>query len=346
MTFLWPGMLWMALLLPVLGILYAWVSRRRREAVLRYSGLASARQALGPGGAWRRHIPAGLVLCALAALIMAGARPMAAVSLPRQQQTVILTMDVSASMGATDVLPSRLGASQAAAKRFVQDLPVGVKVGVVTYSGSATLVQVPTRRREDVLTAIDRFQVQRSTAIGSGILVALGTIFPEASSLLAADATRNRHGGIAPEALGLPDSQDSPPVAPGSFESAVIVLLSDGENNAGPAPMEAAQLAARRGVKVFTVGFGSKAGGIVSYEGWSMRVHLDEDTMKRIADITRGEYFSASSNADLKAVYQTLKTRLAIETALTEITVLFAYLSGLLMVTATALSLWWFGRLA
>ena len=254
-------------------------------------------------------------------------------------------MDVSGSMSATDVAFDRITASQVAAKTFAHELPRGVRIGVVAYGGSAHLVQAPTLSREDVLAAIDRFQLQRGTAIGSGIMVALATIFPDAG-IDVSQLSGQRNQAWRPGGLGRVDPPAFKPVAPGSYGSAVIVLLTDGQNTAGPDPMDAAQMAASRGVKIFTVGFGSKDGGVISFEGWSMRVRLDEDTMKKVANLTQGEYFYAGSGTDLKKVYEALQSRLVFEKKETEITALFTYLAGVLMLLATALSLWWFGRVA
>lgn len=185
------------------------------------------------------------------------------------------------------------------------------------------------------------------TAIGSGIVVGLATLFPDAGiDLSKITGQRNMPRAMQPPG---PDGADLPeftPVPPGSYESAVMVLLTDGQNTVGPDPLEAAQMAAGRGVKIFTVGFGTKDGEIIGFEGWSMRVRLDEDTMKKVANLTLGEYFYAGSGTDLKKVYEALKSRLVFQKKEAEVTALFAYLAGLLMLTAATLSFWWFGRVA
>src|SRR5215467_6169741 len=283
MKFLWSEMLWVALLLPLLVVLYLWLMRRRKKTVVRYPGLALVRDALGKAHAWRRHVPAVLLLAAFAALIVAGARPTASMILPTQSQTIIMAMDVSGSMRATDVAPDRISASRTAAKDFVSALPPSVRIGVVAYSGTALLVQAPTHNRDDVLAAIDRFHPQRGTAIGAGLLVALATIFPEINI----DAPMVSGQRNTPRALERDDHvptdvrQDLTPVPPGSYEEAAILLMTDGQNTTGPDPMQVAQMAADRGVKVFTVGFGTEEGEIISIEGWSMRVRLDETTLKK-----------------------------------------------------------------
>ena len=177
-SFLWPQFLWLLLILPLLVLLYWWLLRRRKQASLRFASLAIVREAMGKGPGWRRHVPPVLLLLAFAAMLLASARPVATIVLPSTQQTIILAMDVSGSMRATDVLPNRLVASQAAAKAFLAELPRHVKVGIVAFAGSAQVVQPVTLSREDLVAAIDKFQMQRATAIGSAIVVALSELFP------------------------------------------------------------------------------------------------------------------------------------------------------------------------
>jgi Ca-activated chloride channel homolog len=346
-TFLWPEMLWLALLLPLLAVLYVWLLRRRKRVALRYASLAMVKEALGRSIGWRRHLPPALFLVGLGALAVASSRPLALIKLPTQRQTIMMAMDVSGSMRATDVAPDRITASQAAAKAFAAELPRDVRIGVVAYAGTAQLVQPPTLSREDVIAAIDRFQLQRGTAIGSGIVISLATLFPDAGIDLAQiTGQRFMPREARPENPRRVDPAPVEPVAPGSYESAAIVLLTDGQNTVGLDPMEAAQMAASRGVKVFTVGFGTKEGETIAFEGWSVHVRLDEDTLKKVANLTHGEYFHAGSGADLKKVYEALKSRLVFEKRETEITALFADAGALLMLLAAGLSVWWFGRLA
>jgi Ca-activated chloride channel homolog len=344
-TFLWPEQLWLAALLPLLVMAYLWLLRRRRRTALRLANVALVKQAVGRSLHWRRHLPPLLLLLGFAALVVAAARPMAVIALPTDQQTIILAMDVSISMRAADVAPDRISASQVAAKRFAAELPRNIRIGVVAYGGTAQLVQPPTLSREDVAAAIDRFQLQRGTAIGSGIVISLATIFPKGGIDLS-QVTGDRN--LTPPLVGdtEPDRKEFKPVAPGSYGSAAIVLLTDGQNTSGPDPMTAAQMAADRGVKVFTVGFGTKDGEVIGFEGWSMRVRLDERTLQNIANLTQGQYFFAGSGADLKRVYEALKSRLVIEKRETEVTALFADLAGLLILLAVALSVWWFGKVA
>jgi len=336
MSFIWPEALWLQLAIPVLVLLYVRLLRRRRHAAMRYASLAMVRKAQGAGGRVRRHLPPLLFLLALVALLLAVARPSAVVTLPSQDRTIVLVMDVSGSMRATDVAPDRLRAAQAAAKTFVDALPRGTRVGVVSFAATAAVVQPPTQSHDDVAGAIDRFQLQRGTAIGSGIVVALATIFPEAGIEV---------GALADERTPTPDDPALTPVPPGSYASAAVILLTDGQRTTGPDTLEAARLAANMGVRVYTVGIGTTDGDVIGFEGWSMRVRLDEDALKSIARETRGEYFYAGTAADLNRVYQALGSRLVMHEEEAEISALFAAAGAALALLAAALSLFWFARI-
>ena len=339
MTFLWPEMLWALLALPMLVAAYIMILQRKKKLAVRYANLAMVREAMGASQRIRRHIPPAFFLLALAAMLLALARPQTTITLPTQHETVILAMDISGSMRATDVEPNRLVAAQNAAKQFVSEQPENVRVGVVAFAGTATVAQAPTRNREDVIAAIDRFQLQRATAIGSAIIVSLATIFPEAGI----DVGAMMYGQERKA-----DKSDKPalkPVPPGSYASAVIILLTDGQRTTGPDSIQAAKMAAERGVRIYTVGVGTPEGKIIGFEGWSMRVRLDEETLKAVADITRGEYFYAGNAVDLKKVYQALNAKLVMERKKTEVTALFSGLAALLAVVSAALSLAWFHRI-
>lgn len=348
MTFLWPEMLWLMAIVPLLVVGYVLLLRRASKAAARYAGFAMVREAAGKGPWVRRHLPPLLLLLSFVAMVTAIARPSAVVTLPTQQETVILAMDVSGSMRATDVAPNRLAASQAAAKAFIADMPPKTRIGVVSFAGTAAVVQPPTSSREDLFAAIDRFQLQRATAIGSGIIVSLAAIFPnegiDVSALIGGGGAPRDSRGRPPAGSGKPEKEPSRPVAPGSYPSAVIILLTDGQRTTGPDSLEAARMAAGRGVRIFTVGMGTTAGEIIGFEGWSMRVRLDEETLKAIADITRGEYFYAGTAADLKKVYESLSTRLVMERKHSEVGALFTAGAALLALIAALFSLWWFKR--
>jgi len=343
MNFLWQEALWGVLLLPLLVLLYVWLLQRRKKVAVNWASLSIVREAMGTQRAWRRHVPPALLLLALVALLVATARPTAVITLPLVEQTIVLAMDVSGSMRAEDVEPNRLVAAQNAAKAFVAELPRAVRIGVVSFAGTAAIVQPPTLSREDVVDAIDRFQLQRGTAIGSGIVLSLATIFPNAGI----DLSQITGQRMMPRALGeKPVEKEVVPVEPGSYNSAAIILLTDGQRTTGPDSMDAARMAADRGIKIYTVGVGTKEGDTIGFEGWSMRVRLDEETLKQVAMATRAEYFYAGTAADLKKVYQSLGTRLSAQKKETEVTALFAALGALLALAAATLSLWWFGRVA
>jgi Ca-activated chloride channel family protein len=332
-------------LVPALVTAYFYLLRRQQKTALRYANLSLVKEAMGPGQTFRRHLPPLLFLIALIALIVATARPAAIILLPSQYQTIILAMDVSGSMRAVDVQPSRLAAAQAAAKAFVSDLPANVRVGVVSFAATASVVQPPTHNRDDIIAAIDRFQLQRGTAIGSGIIVALATIFPEAGIDVSSFVYgRNGRRAVPLDQAGKGDKPEFKPVAPGSYTSAAIILLTDGQRTTGPDSLEAAQFAADRGVRVFTVGFGTPAGETIGFEGWSMRVRLDEDTLKAIANMTRAQYFYAGSANDLKKVYDSLNTKFLLEKKQMEISSLFAGGAALFALVAALLSMLWFNR--
>jgi Ca-activated chloride channel family protein len=346
MTFLWPDMLWLLAAVPACVAVYILLLRRKKKAALRYASLSMVKEAMGAGQRFRRHVPPLVLLLALATLIAAVARPAAIVTLPTQQQTIILAMDVSGSMRARDVEPNRLVAAQEAAKAFVADLPRQVRVGVVSFAGTAAVVQPPTQKREDVVAAIDRFQLQRGTAIGSGIILSLATIFPDAGI----DVSESIYERNAPRALPLdpartPEKKEFTPVPPGSYASAAIILLTDGQRTTGPDSLEAAKMAADRGVRIFTVGVGTPSGEVIGFEGWSFRARLDEATLKAIADTTRGEYFYAGTAMDLKKVYQSLNARLVLEKTHTEITALFSAAAAGLVLLSAFLSILWFNRI-
>jgi Ca-activated chloride channel homolog len=340
LNFIWPEMLWLMVLVPLLVLAYLWLLGRRKKSAVRYANLALVKQAMGRSSAWRRHVPPALMLVAVALLLLAAARPAAVISLPSQQETIVLAMDVSGSMRAADVLPNRLVASQEAAKAFIGALPRGIRIAIVSFAGTAAVVQPPTHNREDAIAAIDRFQLQRGTAIGSGIVLSLATLFPDAGIDLS-QITGQRAMPAGPNDKPRPEFT---PVEPGSFGSAAIILLTDGQRTTGPDSLEAAKMAADRGVRVYTVGIGTKEGETIGFEGWSMRVRLDEETLKAVANVTRADYFYAGSAEDLKKVYTSLGSRLVVEKKETEISAIVAALGAVFVVLGAALSVAWFGR--
>jgi len=353
LRFVWPDVLWLLLLVPALIAAYVVMLRRRRNSAVRYASLTLLRDSIGAGQRIRRHVPPALVLLGITAAIVAAARPTATVTLPSQYMTIALAMDVSRSMQATDVEPNRLEAAQAAARSFIAALPKNVRLGIVSFAGTAAVVQTPTESRDDMLAAIDRFQLQRATATGSGLLLALSMLFPDESFDLEAAVFDSRFGaGPRPTPLDKRKSADpakaaganKEPMKPGSYTGGVIILLSDGRRTTGPDPLDIAKMAADHGVRVFTVGFGTRDGASIDFEGYSFYVRLDEETLKAIAKMTGGEYFHAGTATDLHKVYETLNTRIALETRETEISALFVGAAAGLLLLGALLSLLWFHR--
>jgi Ca-activated chloride channel homolog len=350
MTFAWPEMLWLLLFAPALVAAYIWALKRQKKGALRYANLGLVKEALGPRQRIRRHIPPLLFLIAMVGVILAIARPNAVVTLPSDQRTTLLVIDVSLSMRASDVKPSRLEAAQAAAKAFVQEQPADVRVGIVTFAGTASVVQPPTHNRDDLVAAIDRFELQRNTAIGSGIIVALATLFPDEGIDLEAlvfpgGSLTSRSKGISIERSREPEKKPFTPVAPGSNASSAIILLTDGRRTTGPDSIEAAKMAADHGVRIYTVGFGMPGGGVADMDGYSMYMAFDESTLKAIAETTRGEYFHAASGAELAKIYQRLNARFVLERKETEVGALAIGAAAVFLLAAGLLSMSWFNRI-
>ena len=350
MSFVWPQYLWLLLVVPVLVAAYVALLRRKKIAV-RYANLGMVKAAMSPTQRFRRHIPPLLFLLAIVGALIAVARPSAIVTLPSDARTIILAMDVSLSMRATDIDPNRIVAAQNAAKAFVTELPQDIRAGIVTFAGTASVVQPPTQNREDLIAAIDRFQLQRHTAIGSGIIVALATLFPEEGIDLESAVFGNNFGSRDNSRRNTPDRTQKAEKKPfkavpaGSYTSAAIILLTDGRRTTGPDPLDAARMAADHGVRVFTVGFGSAAGGAVDIDGMSIYMRFDEETLKAIADITKAQYFHAGSAADLRKVYEALNAKFVMERKETEVSALVAALAAALLLAAGTFSVLWSSRL-
>ncbi len=331
MSFLWPQSLLLLVLVPILIVAYILQQRRRQKYAVRYASLSLVKQALGRGPGIRRHIPPALFLLGLTIFIIALARPQMVVTLPGQQGTVILAIDVSGSMAADDLKPSRMEAAKAAARAFVQREPPNVQIGIVSFSDNAFTVQAPTNDQDALNAAINRLSPQRGTAIGRGILVSLNTI-------------AQLNGGDVP-AVTQQQLPTPTPVPKGTHAPAVVVLLTDGENNEAPDPIDTAQSAVDRGVRIYTVGIGSAEGTILHIGGRSIRTRLDEATLQQIAQLTDGTYYNASTEQDLVKVYENLNTQFTLKTEKTEITAIFTGVGILLSLLASTLSLLWFSRL-
>jgi len=341
MSFLWPTSLFFLIAVPVLLGLYIWSQRRRRKYALRYASLSLVKEALGRGPGIRRHIPPALYLLSVAFMLFALARPITVVKVPSQEGTVILAIDVSMSMRATDIKPDRITAAKEAAKAFVEKQGDSVKIGVVSFASDASIVQAPTLDHDLVIAAIDRLRLQRATAIGRAVLTSLDAIWEDEGS----------EGDQPSAVLTQPQNPNAPQTpaktaVPGAAKaSASIILLTDGQNNQFPPPLAIIDQAISRGIRVYTVGVGTPAGAVLSLEGRSIRTALDETTLKQIAEDTDAQYFLATSDADLRKVYENLSTELVLRTQKTEVTALFTLVAAVFSIVASALSLLWFNRL-
>jgi Ca-activated chloride channel family protein len=317
----------------LLVVYYRSLQSRRKRLAENSGNFGVVKQAGGAGLGIRRHVPAILFLTGLTFLIVAMARPQMVISLPRVKETVILAFDVSGSMAATDIQPTRMEAAKTVAKDFVKRQPSTVQIGVVAFSDSGLSVQVPTNDQQAILASIDRIQPQRGTSLANGILVSLDTIAKESGQtpLLSSD--------FAPELLPTPT-----PVPPGTFSSAVIVLITDGENNMNPDPLAAAQAAADRGIRIQTIGIGSPAGSDIQVNGFTIHTQLNEDMLKQISQLTSGVYYNAQNEDDLRSIYSNIKPQVVISAEKTEVTAILAGFGFLLLLIGGTLSLIWFNR--
>jgi Ca-activated chloride channel family protein len=347
MTFLSRELLWLMLLVPALAGTYL-LLLKRRTAVLVLSDTTIVRTALERSAHLRRHVPPAVLLLAVAALLLGAARPAAVVPVLAAQRTVVMVIDVSLSMAATDIAPSRLAAAQAAAKRFIRSQPRDVKIALVAFAATADIVQAPTTNRAELDRAIDGLTLDYHTAVGSGLVAALLTLFPNDDIAGNYDV----FGGTSAATLqqvSLDRSQriqQREVAAPGSYTHGAIVLLTDGSRTMGLDPLLAARAAADRGVRVYTVGFGTAQHAKVAVDGWSMEVGFDEETLKHVAEATRGEYFKAASAEALDRVYGDLATQLIVENKQIELTALLSALAAALALTAAGLSTLWCRRLS
>jgi len=347
MDLLWPGSLLLFALIPLLIGVYIWIQRRRRRFAVRFSSLALVREALPRQSLWRRHLPFALFLLALASLVFAMSRPVSIVTIPTDQTTILLSIDVSLSMRSQDIRPTRLDAAKAAATSFIQRQKSSTNIGLVAFAGFAELVHIPTTDQESLLASVDSLTTGRRTAIGSGILRAIDAI---------AEVDKN-----VPPSVTDPSAPDNVvPVAPGAYVPDIIVLLTDGVSNSGPAPIEAAQQAVDRGIRIYTIGFGTASGSLSLNDiqpqdgggfgnffgggqggGGRIRTGIDEATLKEIAKMSGGEYYSASSADELNNVFRSLPTYLITKHEVIEISVFFAAIGALLAAAAIALAMIW-----
>ena len=332
MTFTWPLMLLGLLLVPLFVLVYFRLQWRRQKIVETIGEMGFVQNASGGRVGIRRHIPPLLFLIGLTAMLIAMARPNAVVRLPSVENIVVLAFDVSGSMSAEDMQPTRMEAAKVAAREFVDRQPASVQIGVVAFSDGGIAVQPPTKDQEAILSAIDRLAPQRGTSIGSGILQSLNVI------------AKSR--GEAPESSDSLTPVPTPtPVPYGTYIPAEIVLLTDGENTSNPDPVEAALTAAQRGVRVYTIGVGSPEGTTLTVNDFTVFTQLNEPILQQIASLTGGMYFNAQNEDDLHAIYQNLNVQVVVKPEETEVTSIFTGVSVLFMLIGGAFSLVWFSRL-
>jgi Ca-activated chloride channel family protein len=344
MDLLWPGFLFLLGLIPLIVAAYIWMLRRRRRVAVRFSSLALVREAMPRHSRLRRHIPFVFFLLALTSLIIAFARPVAIVSMPAGQANIILAMDVSRSMCSTDISPNRLETAKAAALSFIQRQERSTQIGLVAFAGYAELILLPTGDQEVLEDAVLSLITGRRTAIGSAILKSLSAI---------ADIDQS----VAPIVTDGSAEIEPTPVPRGAYTPSIIVLLTDGASNQGPSPLEAAQQAVDRGVRVYTIGFGTEEGGPMdcgdgfrrdwfgggsfSSGGGGFRRGIDEPTLIAIAEMTGGAYYAPESAGELQEVFRNLPTYLITRHETTEISVTFTAIGALLVALAIILASIW-----
>ncbi len=333
MSFAWTFMLWSLILVPFLILIYWRMQRRRAQIAHRYGSLGLVQQASGRGVGVRRHIPGILFLLGLTVLFVSLARPQMVIGLPKTEGVVILAFDVSGSMAAEDFTPNRLEAAKKLAVEFVERQPSSVRIGVVAFSESGLSVQLPSADQSMILDAINRLRPQRGTSLANGIVASLNTI----ANLTGQEPIVGFEGADVPAPLN-----GSPDVSPD--QSFAIVLLTDGENNMNPNPVEAALLAAERGVRIHTIAVGSREGVELTVNGFTVFTKVDEEMLKQISEITKGTYYIAGSDDELDEVYESIEPRLKVEEEAQEVTSVFAGASILILLLGGLLSLLWFSR--
>jgi Ca-activated chloride channel homolog len=337
-TFQWPFMLWLLLLVPLVIWMYVRMRRSRGSLAQRYPGLSND-LANKTGSKWRAAVPPLLILLGLIALIAAVARPQALLALPQRQLDLMLAIDTSSSMRATDLAPNRLGVAQNIAKQFIEGLPPYVRMGLISVAATASLAQSPTKDREALRQAVDRLDAQRGTALGSGIVIALSTLRPDAD-IDVEKMTTGRSSRQWYKDPSKPESAKLEPVPAGSNQNMAVILMSDGKSTLGPDPKVASKLAADLGIRVYAIGVGTSQGATLKVDGMNMRVRLEEEALQETAKATMAEYFEASRPEDLRKIFQTLNARLILEKPKqTEITSVFVALGSLLILLGAMISL-------
>jgi Ca-activated chloride channel family protein len=333
MSFVWPLALLGLILVPIAVAAYIWAQRRRPKYAARFTNLDLLANVVDKTPNWRRHVPAALGLLALTSLLIAVARPEFVHKVPKQEATVVLVTDVSGSMTATDIQPTRMDAAKTAAHTLVEKLPKGFRLSLVSFSAGVRTVVAPTTDRALVNSAIDSLVPVGGTAMGDGILegIAASQLTPEQPSAKVAPTPTPAAGQKA----------ENPPV--------IMVLLSDGANTLGQTdPIDAAQQAKDQGIPIFTIALGTQDGVAIVTDnlGRQRRVNVppDEETLKQISAITDGKFFSAPSSDDLQSIYKDLGSKIGYNETSSEATVGFAGFAALAVIAAGALSLLWFNR--
>lgn len=327
MSFIWPLMLFSLLLVPLLVGLYFRLLQRQRQTAVDLGPLGVIQHSSGIKIGARRHIPPTIFLTGLILLLFALARPEMNITLPRVEGTVILAFDVSSSMNADDLEPTRIDAAKAAGRAFVENQPRTILIGVVAFSGGGVVVQAPTENKAAVLSTIERLSPQGGTSLGQGIFSSLSAIAGEA---------------IAIEEAVFEEGTEASQIGP--YPSAVVVLLSDGENTEAPDPLEIAQIAAEAGVRIFSIGIGSPEGTVLQIDGFNILTQLNETSLQEIASLTNGSYYNAEDEESLREIYKNIDLQLTVRAEKMEVTSIMAGISILLFLVGGALSLFWFGR--
>jgi Ca-activated chloride channel family protein len=359
MSLLWPWLLPLLLLIPAILILYIWMMRRRRKFAVTYSSLSLIREALPKRARWRQHLPFALFLLGLASLIVAMTRPAAEIEVPLSRTSIILALDVSRSMCATDVFPNRMAVAQEAALRFIEKQAAGTQMGIVAFAGFAEIIVPPTNDKEALQEAVRNLTTSLGTAIGSATLKSI-------------DAIAEVNESVAFSGPDLRSDESIPGLEQQFYQPDIIVLLTDGANSQGPRPLDAAQQAADRQVRVFTIGFGTSdpgrmvcsqeqlgsaafgggfgglgggfgGGGFGGGGGGNFRRFLviDEPTLQGVADMTGGAYYRAENSDQLQEVFEDLPNQIVLQKQVLELSVLFTALGAILVGLAVALSLAW-----
>jgi Ca-activated chloride channel homolog len=335
MTFIWPSMLLLLTVIPFFVIVFLIVQKRRIKVADQFFHTRPDQVAVNKQLKFRRLVPPMLYLLSMVVLLIALARPQAEVSLPRYEGTAIIAFDVSGSMAADDINPTRMEAAKEVSENLVQIMPSSVQLGVVAFSDSGFLVQAPSSNKDDILAAISRLSPQRGTSLGQGIITSLRAIANQFDDEATEHLSQEEEDLVF--SFDLADKE--------IFATTILILLSDGENNMDPDPLEAARLAAQYGLRIYTIGVGSIAGTTLNINGFNIHSQLDEAVLKEISQISNGAYFNAQFDEDLLIAFSELSPMLRVRPERIEITSILTATSMLFMLTGAFFSFAWFRRL-